>query len=124
MVNQRARRLRRNPTDAERKLWSLLRRRQLAGHRFRKQVPLGPYIVDFACLAKKLVVEVDGGQHSTRVARDRTRSDWLEARGYRVLRFWNNDVLTNPDGVLQTIQLALSSGTPPHPNPPPRGGRE
>ena len=124
MANQRARRLRRNATGAEKTLWSLLRRKQLAGYRFRRQVPLGPYIVDLACLSARLVIEVDGGQHARSVDRDKHRTQWLEARGYRVLRFWNNDVLGNPDGVLQNILHALGEETPPHPDPPPPGGRE
>ena len=123
MADQRARRLRRNPTDAEKKLWSLLRRKQLSGYRFRRQVPIGPYVVDFACLAAHLVIEVDGGQHALSVERDKERTTWLEARGYKVVRFWNNEVLGNPDGVLQTILSALENQTPPHPIPPPPGGR-
>ena len=123
MADQRARRLRRNPTDAERKLWSLLRRKQLSGYRFRRQVPIGPYVVDFACLAAHLVIEVDGGQHALSVDRDQRRTAWLESRGYKVVRFWNNDVLENPDGVLQTILRVLGDKTPPHPIPPPPGGR-
>ena len=123
MADQRARRLRRNPTDAEKKLWSLLRRKQLSGYRFRRQVPIGPYVVDFACLAAHLVIEVDGGQHAVSVDKDRQRTAWLESRGYKVVRFWNNDVLGNPDGVLQTILRALGDETPPHPHPPPPRGR-
>ena len=123
MADQQARSLRRNPTDAEKKLWSLLRRKQLSGYRFRRQVPIGPYVVDFACLAEHLVIEVDGGQHALSVDRDRQRTAWLEARGYKVVRFWNNEVLGNPDSVLQSILCALGEETPPHPIPPPPGGR-
>ena len=86
-----ARRLRRNPTDAEKRLWSKLRHKQLSGHRFRRQVPIGPYIVDFACLGARLIVEVDGGQHANQIERDNARTAWLGGQGFRVLRFWNND---------------------------------
>jgi very-short-patch-repair endonuclease len=96
-----ARRLRRNATDTERRLWSHLRRRQLDGHRFRRQVPIGPYVVDFACLERRLLIEVDGGRHEAAVDSDASRTAWLKGRGYRVLRFWNNDVLENADGVLE-----------------------
>ena len=107
MPSTLARGLRKNLTDAENRLWLRLRQRQLGGFRFRRQVPLGPYVVDFACLAEKLVVEVDGGQHAERIEHDEMRSAWLVANGFCVLRFWNNDVLGNTDGVLQTILDAL-----------------
>ena len=100
----RARRLRRDMTDAERLLWRALRE-ALPGHHWRKQVPLGPYIADFASHSARLIVEVDGGQHND--ARDAARYRFLAAEGYRVLRFWNNDVLANPDGVLATIAKAI-----------------
>ena len=104
-----ARNLRRNQTTAELRLWSRLRDRQLGGHKFKRQVPRGPFVVDFACLRKKLVVELDGGQHSDPVqsAHDRERSVWLAAEGYCVLRFWNHEVLTNMDGVLARIAEVL-----------------
>ena len=108
-----ARRLRSNPTDAEKRLWSRLRRKQLAGHRFRRQVPLGTYVVDFACLEARLIVEVDGGQHGEQGKRDAARTAWLEAQGFRVLRFGNNDVLENTDGVFAAIRVALSALPPP-----------
>jgi very-short-patch-repair endonuclease len=107
MPSTLARRLRKNPTDAETRLWWRLRQKQLGGFRFRRQVPLGPYVADFVCLAEKLVVEVDGGQHAEQVEHDEARTAWLAANGLRVLRFWNNDVLGNMDGVLQTILDAL-----------------
>jgi len=101
MASPLARKLRRTPTDAEIRLWSRLRRKQLAGFRFRRQhPPLGPYVVDFFCAAAKLIVEVDGGQHAND---GDARTRWLEARGYRVIRFWNNEVLANTEGVLSTI---------------------
>ena len=106
----RAKRLRRDLTEAERRLWSRLRRRQLEGHYFRRQVPLGPYVADFACLDGKLVVEVDGGQHAVEADRDAVRDKWLESRGYRILRFWNNDVLRNTEAVLAEILGALEAG--------------
>jgi very-short-patch-repair endonuclease len=102
----RAKRLRREMTDAERLLWSKLRRKQMNGRHFRSQVPVPPYIADFACIELGLIVEVDGGQHNIDQARDARRTAWLESKGYRVLRFWNNEVLQNLDGVLETIRLA------------------
>jgi very-short-patch-repair endonuclease len=105
-----ARKLRLTPTDAEIRLWSRLRRRQLDGFRFRRQHPLGPYVVDFFCAATKLVIEVDGGQHAEESA---VRARWIEAQGYHVIRFWNNDVLSNTDGVLRTILAALRAVPPP-----------
>jgi very-short-patch-repair endonuclease len=121
MASESARRLRANMTDAERKLWFLLRRKQLQGFRFRRQVPLGRYVADFACMSARLVIELDGGQHAERTADDARRTAWLESVGYRVLRFWNGEVFTNAEGVLETIRLALLD---PLPNPPPQGGRE
>jgi very-short-patch-repair endonuclease len=109
VASGRARQLRRNATDAEIRLWSRLRRKQLAGFRFRRQHPLGSYIVDFFCPEARLIVEVDGGQHGEENAHDARRTEWLEARGYRVVRFWNNEVLSNTDGVLTTILVALGA---------------
>lgn len=102
-----ARQLRRTPTDAERALWRHLRRRQFDGCKFRRQQPVGPYIVDFVCFENGLIVELDGGQHSERVGYDRARSRWLEAGGYRVLRSWNHDVFQNIEAVKQVIRNAL-----------------
>jgi len=95
-------------TTAEVRLWTRLRRWQVDGYRFRRQVPRGPYILDFACLAARLVVEVDGGQHAKAVDGDQERTAWLESRGFKVLRFWNNDVLKESEGVLETIRAALA----------------
>ena len=103
-----ARRLRRDATDAERRLWYFLRNRQLDGHRFRRQVPLGPYIADFACIESRLVVELDGGQHVEAAAVDRLRTLRFERAGFRVLRFWNHDVLQRTAAVLEAIRHALS----------------
>jgi len=102
-----ARKLRREATEAEVRLWSKLRRRQLAGVRFRRQQPIGPYIVDFFCPEAQLIVEVDGGQHADREAYDAAPTERLEERGFRVVRFWNNDALANTEGVLLTIVEAL-----------------
>ena len=109
MVSETARRLRENPTEAEKRLWDALRHRQIDSHRFRRQHPLGAYVVDFVCLAEKLVVEVDGGQHAVDQERDEARTIWLQSRGYRVLRFWNNEVLENTEGVAEAIRIALGA---------------
>jgi very-short-patch-repair endonuclease len=101
-----ARRLRANQTNAETVLWNRIRSRQIDGHKFARQVPIGAYICDFVCRDKQIVIEVDGGQHADSAA-DAVRDAHLIAEGYRVLRFWNNDVLGNLKGVLITIQAAL-----------------
>lgn len=98
--------LRKKMTDAERRLWYRLRAHRFAGHKFKRQVPLGPYIVDFASLNRKLIVELDGGQHAKRFA-DARRDAWLRTEGFKVLRFWNIDVFQNIDGVLEMIMIAL-----------------
>lgn len=105
MANERARTLRKNLTDAEAILWRRLRRKELDRYRFRRQQPIGPYVVDFFCAEAKLIVELDGGQHNeaASLVRDARRTEWLEARGYRALRFWNNQVREQLDGVLETI---------------------
>jgi very-short-patch-repair endonuclease len=107
MERSKARELRRNPIDAECMLWRHLRLRQLEGYKFRRQQPLGPYIVDFICLEKRLVVEVDGGQHSSQSEYDKDRGRWLESQGFRVLRFWNHEVLKDIDAVKEVIWQAL-----------------
>ena len=99
--------LRRDRTDAEAKLWQVLRRRQLLGLKFRCQHGLERYIVDFACPAARLIVELDGGQHADRAEQDAERTRVLESKGYRVLRFWNTDVLENLDGVVQAIEAEV-----------------
>lgn len=115
-----ARDLRKKNTDAERYIWRHLRSKQLEGLKFRRQHPIGKYVVDFVCLEKKIIVEVDGGQHSQEV--DGTRDKWLANEGFEVLRFWNNEVLKNIDGVLEVIRLELLSH--PHPSPLPSRERE
>ena len=117
----RAKTLRNQMTDAERLLWSALRANRLAGLSFRRQTPIGKFIVDFVCHEHRLIIEVDGGQHAAS-KRDMERDHWLASKDYRVLRFWNSDVLRNRDGVLQAIIDAAQTATP-LPNPPPQGGR-
>ncbi|HEX7777068.1 MAG TPA: endonuclease domain-containing protein [Parvibaculum sp.] len=116
----RARGLRANQTDAEKRLWSRLRNRALSGFKFKRQIPIGPYIVDFLCEEHRLVVELDGGQHDERAAKDAMRTQYLEGQRYRVIRFWNNDALANTEGVLTMILDALG-GERPSPNPLPEG---
>ena len=113
---QRAQALRQNQTNAEGLLWHYLSRKQLAGYRFRRQQPIGPYIADFACLSEKLLIELDGGQHAEQTASDNRRDRFLQEKGYRVLRFWNHEVFENCFGVLESIYAAL-----PH-HPPLEGG--
>jgi len=119
-----ARNLRRSQTDAERKLWLLLRDRRLAGFKFRRQHPIGPFIVDFCCTEVKVIVELDGGHHALTHDGDAARGRYLTGQGYRVLRFWNNEVLGNTFGVLERIVEALKRGQRrPSPCPLPRGER-
>ncbi len=100
--------MRRISTDAEKKLWLLLRDRRLDGLKFRRQVPFGPYILDFVCFEQKIVVEVDGGQHAESES-DKLRDARLEGEGFRVIRYWNNDVLKNPHGVLTDLLMRLEA---------------
>jgi very-short-patch-repair endonuclease len=109
---QRSRDLRTHATDAERKLWSILGNCRLAGVRFNRQVPIGPFICDFVARSRKLIVEADGGQHSEALDYDHRRTAFLTARGYHLIRFWNNDILENLEGVAQAINEALTL-TPP-----------
>jgi very-short-patch-repair endonuclease len=123
-LKERARQLRHDQTEVEKKLWARLRARQINGVKFRRQHPIGPFIADFCCFEQRLVVELDGGQHASKTADDQRRSASLAKRGYRVLRFWDNEVMENIDGVLQ--QIAESLGEPsvnsePSPVPSPRG---
>ena len=109
---KRARAMRRAMTDAERRLWAMLRNRQLGGWKFRRQVPMGRYIADFVCVEARLIVECDGGQHAGSTY-DAERDAWLEQEGFRVIRFWNGDVLREPEGVADKLLAAL-----PHPPAP------
>ena len=102
-----ARALRRSSTEAEKKLWNLLRDRRLEGWKFRRQVPLGSYVVDFYCSKAKLIVEADGGQHAES-ASDEIRTTWLIRNGYRVKRYWNNEILVNPEGVFLDLLETLT----------------
>ncbi|MGB6539381.1 MAG: endonuclease domain-containing protein, partial [Xanthobacteraceae bacterium] len=104
-----ARRLRAKATETEVLLWKRLRTIETEGTHFRRQVPIGPYVADFACLAARLVIELDGSQHNTegRRVKDQVRTRWLESERYRVIRFWNNDLAHNIDGVLETVYAAL-----------------
>ena len=101
----RARAMRRKPTEAERKLWHALRDRRMQHVKFRRQAPIGPYIVDFLCIEHRLIVEADGGQHAES-KKDIARDAWLARNGYKVLRFWNRDVFTARESVLATIAVA------------------
>jgi very-short-patch-repair endonuclease len=122
-----ARRLRRNQTDAERALWFRLRDRRLGGWKFRRQFAIERYVADFFCADAHLIIELDGGQHSVRTDADAERTKILTAMGYFVLRYWNNDVMQNIDGVVEDIAAALERhrSEPPHPtlSPPGRGSR-
>ena len=118
-LRARAKELRAKQTDTGCALWAQLRAGRLLGHKFKRQVPLGRYIVDFINFDGRLIVEVDGGQHANSVA-DQERDAWLRAQGFRVLRVWNSDVLANLPGVLEAILFALRA--PPLPNPSPARG--
>jgi very-short-patch-repair endonuclease len=103
MNTAKAKELRRNSTDAERVLWQQLRAHRLVGYKFRRQQPVGRYIVDFVCFEKQLIIELDGGQPAKQVAYDRERSAWLQSQGFRVLRFWNHEVLQNTEAAMDVI---------------------
>ena len=111
-VHQYARQLRHTQTGAEARLWYMLRNRRIGGFRFRRQFPVGNFIVDFCCRERCLVVEIDGSQHMNRAVADSRRTKLIEARGYRVLRFWNSEVLSNLDAVLEVILSALEAPSP------------
>ena len=125
MTTRRARKLRKDMTDAERRIWFALRDRRFDGWKFRRQVPFDHYILDFVCFEVKLVIEVDGGQHDERAEHDARRSSHLESNGFKALRFWNNEVLGNLEGVLTMIDLHLraDSAAPSPLTPLPRGER-
>jgi very-short-patch-repair endonuclease len=113
-----AKKMRREPTEAEAKLWSILRGSRLGGMKFKRQEQIGDYIADFVCFGSRLIVEADGSQHADS-AGDAVRDEWLTGQGFRVLRFWNNDILGNADGVARII---LDAAQPPLPNPSPARG--
>jgi very-short-patch-repair endonuclease len=112
MTTDRVRHLRANMTDAEQQLWRILRMRQLGGRRFRRQFQIGPFIADFACPELRLVIEVDGGQHADS-ASDAMRDLWLQSEGWKVVRFWNNEVLRNLEGVHARLEGVIAELSPP-----------
>jgi len=120
LTQSRAKQLRAQMTDAERRIWYHLRQRSLQGFKFRRQVPIGPYIADFACLTVPLVIELDGDQHAVRWRKDRIRDEFIRARGFRVLRFTNRDALVSTEEVLEIILKALREA----PDAPGDRGRE
>jgi very-short-patch-repair endonuclease len=117
ILRERAKAMRSAPTDAEHRLWQILRAKRLAGYKFRRQMPIDGFIADFVCLGRRLIVEADGGQHGD--GADARRDAYLEAQGFRVLRFWNNDIFDNEEGVTERILQALAA---PLPNPSPAEG--
>jgi len=112
----RARALRNNPTDAEAKLWQALSARKVATTRFNRQVEIEPFICDFVARTPKLIVEIDGGQHAMETGQDASRTRYLESKGYRVIRFWNNDVLGNLEGVVAEIERVIAELPSPNPS--------
>ncbi|MDM4771956.1 endonuclease domain-containing protein [Solimonas sp. SE-A11] len=117
-----AKNLRQGMTDAEAMLWRHLRAHRLDGQKFRRQQPIGPYFADFVHFGARLIVEADGGQHDEST-RDRERDAWFERNGFKVLRFWNDDILKNTEAVLETIWAAVSEASPSPPSPLPQGER-
>ena len=112
-----ARQLRRDSTEAERVLWELLRNRQLGGHKFRRQTPIGPFFVDFVCMESRLIVELDGSQHQQQAQYDAERTQALESEGFRVKRFWNSEILTDLESVADSILMELEGGSAGGPSP-------
>ncbi|MDP2878940.1 MAG: endonuclease domain-containing protein [Sulfuricella sp.] len=110
-----ARQLRTNSTDTESLLWRHLRASRFDDYKFKRQQPLGGYIVDFVCFESRLIIELDGGQHADQEDADKIRDQWLNSQGFQILRFWNNEVLTNLEGVMQCIHVALSPSPRPSP---------
>ena len=119
LLTSYSRTLRNNLTDAERAIWRNLRHKNIGGYKFRRQQIIGNYIVDFICFEQKLIIEIDGGQHNENI--DRIRTKFLENEGYKILRFWNNDVLKNIDGVMRNINSVLQSNSPPSKPSPLKG---
>jgi len=116
-----ARTLRSDSIDAERELWKYLRAHRMAGFKFRRQMVIEPYIVDFVCIEARLIVEADGGQHLEQLEADRTRTEFLESLGYKILRFWNHDILSDAHAVLEKIRTYLNDVPSPQPSPGGRG---
>ena len=125
-LTQTAKELRRNATDAEQLLWKYLKAKQLEGLKFRRQEQIGRFIADFVCYEKGVIVEADGGQHAQEKGKDEERTEWLNSQGFTVLRFWNNEILTNIEGVVEVIRMHCKGdfNVPPLPDPLPRGERE
>ena len=128
-----ARQMRHEPTDAERKFWFAVRAHRFSGYKFKRQYPIGPYIADFVCLERRLVIELDGGQHAQRSDYDAERTAYLQTRGFCVLRYWNDEFLRNPDCILDDVWRVLKAPSPArfardcralaHPPPPKTGAR-
>lgn len=118
-----SRELRKNQTDAERRLWMHLRGRRLAGFKFKRQIMFKPYIVDFVCLERKLILELDGSQHQDAAEYDSKRTSYLVSLGFHVMRFWNNAIMTNLNGVLESVRLYLTNPHPLYELPSPTIGR-
>ncbi len=117
-----AKELRKNSTDAERLLWRHLKAKQLDGLKFRRQEQIGSFIADFVCYERGIIVEADGGQHALEKEKDEERTQWLNSQGFTVLRFWNNEILTNIDGVMEVIRMQCQAVTTPLPGPLPLRG--
>ncbi len=120
LLHQYAKQMRSHPTDAEALLWYYLRAKRIFDVKFKRQVPLGQYIVDFVAKTERIIIEVDGGQHHS--DSDVARDEWLKNQGYQVLRFWNHEVLTQTESVLESIRLCLSQKSPSPPAPLPQAG--
>lgn len=118
-----AKTLRSNQTKVEERLWYHLRAHRFMGLKFKRQKPMGPYIVDFVCVERRLIIELDGGQHAEQTSYDQQRDAWLRNQGYTVLRFWNNDVMRELEGVLEEVRSALSTNVALSPSPSPINGR-
>jgi very-short-patch-repair endonuclease len=119
-----AKHLRKKSTDTENVLWKQLRAKRFEGFKWRRQEPIGKYIVDFVCYEKRIIVECDGGQHIVQKDKDSKRDEWLKDRGYKILRFWDNEVLQNLDIVLDVIWKVLSDHPPPNPLPSMEGEKK
>lgn len=112
-----AKTLRKQTTDAERLLWKHLKAKQVEGFKFRRQQPIGKYVVDFVCFEKSIIIEADGGQHAEEKNKDHERDKWLKPQGFKVMRFWNNDILGNIEGVMETIREQCLNHPPLNPLP-------